>query len=77
VQIGYRNSAFHCRPAGRCGTRTFKKIAQEYAIPPWQRDIVPVLLIDDRPAAVANYCVCQPFAVAAGQPGWMIEWIPD
>ena len=77
VQIGYRNSAFRCRPAGRSGSRTFKKIAQEYGIPPWQRDIVPVLLIDDCPAAVANYCVCQPFAVEAGQPGWMIEWIPD
>ena len=77
VQIGYRDSGFQCRPAGRSGSRTFKKIAQEYGIPPWQRDMVPVLLIDGRPAAVANYCICQPFAADADQLGWMIEWIPD
>jgi len=39
--------------------------------------MVPVLLIDGRPAAVANYCICQPFAVDADRLGWMIEWIPD
>lgn len=77
VQIGYRDRDFQCRPAGRSGSRTFKKIAQEYGIPPWQRDMVPVLLIDGRPAAVANYCICQPFAVDADQFGWMIEWVPD
>jgi len=77
VQIGYRSADLRCRPAGRIGTRPFKKIAQEFAIPPWWREIVPVVFIDGQPAAIANYCVCEPFAAAGGEPGWVIEWIPD
>ncbi len=77
VRVAYRSSGFRCRPAGRRGSRSFKKLAQEFGIPPWQRKIIPVVLIDDRPAAVANCCVCEPFAVGRDQLGWSVEWIPD
>jgi tRNA(Ile)-lysidine synthase len=77
VQIAYRHVGLRCRPAGRRGTRSFKKIAQEYGIPPWQRDIVPVLIIDGEPAAIANCCVCEPFAASNNASGWIVEWLPD
>lgn len=77
VQIGYRDAAKRYRPAGRIGSRTFKKLAQEFAVPPWQRGIIPVLLIDSHPAAVANCCICEPFATNNGETGWAIEWDPD
>ena len=77
VQIGYRHAGMRCRPAGRVGRRPFKRLAQECGIPPWLRHITPVLLIDGQPAAVANCCVCEPFAAPAGEPGWVIDWIPD
>jgi len=77
VQIVYRSAGLRCRPAGRSGTRSFKKIAQEFGVPPWQRETLPIITIDDRPAAIANCCVCQPFNVGKDEPGWFIEWIPD
>ena len=77
VQIAYRYSGLRCRPGGRSGTRSFKKITQEFGVPPWQRETLPVLMIDDRPAAIANCCVCHPFTVGKDEPGWFIEWIPD
>lgn len=77
VQLGYQNGALRYRPAGRRGSRSFKKLAQEFGIPPWLRAITPVLLIDGRPAAVANCCACEPFAAGKGKSGWLIEWIPD
>jgi len=76
VQIVYRHAGLRCRPAGRRGTRSFKNIAQEYGIPPWQREIIPVLLIGGQPAAIANCCVCEPFAATGNEPGWVVEWIP-
>lgn len=77
VQIVYRYPGLRCRPGGRSGTRSFKKIAQEFGVPPWQREMLPVVMIDDRPAAIANCCVCQPFNVGRDAPGWFIDWIPD
>ena len=77
VQIAYRDARLRCQPAGRAGSRPFKKIAQEFGIPPWLRYIVPVVLIDGKVAAIANCCVCEPFGAAPGASGWVIEWIPD
>ena len=77
VQVGYRRDGLRCRPAGRSGSRSFKKIAQDFVIPPWQRDIHPIVYIDDQPAAIANCCVCEPFAAAEGTDGWWIDWTPD
>ncbi|MGB5640490.1 MAG: tRNA lysidine(34) synthetase TilS [Sedimenticolaceae bacterium] len=77
VSIAYRHTGLRCRPAGRNGTRSFKKIAQDFGIPPWQREILPVVFIDGEPAAIANCCACEPFAPEGQEPGWLIEWDPD
>lgn len=77
VQIAYRHAGLRCRPAGRSGSRPFKKLAQECGIPPWLRAITPIVLIDGEPAAIANCCVCEPFAAAPGELGWIVEWSPD
>jgi tRNA(Ile)-lysidine synthase len=77
VQIAYRHMGLRCRPAGRAGRRSFKKLAQECDIPPWLRAITPIVLIDGRPAAIANCCVCEPFAAPVGEDGWIVSWQPD
>jgi tRNA(Ile)-lysidine synthase len=77
VQLGYRVPGWRCRPAGRSGTRSFKALVQERGIPPWQRRLLPSVLIDGEIASLANCCVCSPFAAAAGEPGWLVEWRPD
>jgi len=77
VQIGFRNAGLRCQPVGRAGSRTFKKIAQQFAIPPWLRDRMPLIYIDGELAAIPNACVCEPYAAAQGQSGWVVEWIHD
>jgi tRNA(Ile)-lysidine synthase len=76
VEIVFRQAGLQCQPAGRTGTRSFKKLAQEQGIPPWLRDRLPVLMIDGEVAAIANCCVCQPFAVPAAESGWAVRWEP-
>jgi tRNA(Ile)-lysidine synthase len=74
VEIRFRHPGFACRPAGRGGRRSLKALAQMHGIPPWQRAWLPLLFIDDRPAAVANCCVCEPFNDSGD--GWWLEWSP-
>jgi tRNA(Ile)-lysidine synthase len=76
IEIIFRRADLQCRPAGRSGTRGFKKLAQEHGIPPWLRERLPLLLIDGELAAIANCCVCQPFALPADQVGWSLRWEP-
>ncbi len=77
VQVGFRHADVRCRPAGREGTRSFKKLAQSFDIPPWERERIPILLIGGEVAALAGYCVCEPFAAAEGEQGWQLEWIAE
>lgn len=62
VQVGFRHSGFKCTPAGRTGSRSFKRLCQDMNIPAWLRPLVPLLLLDGEPVAVADYCMCKPFA---------------
>ena len=62
VQVGFRHSGFKCTPAGRTGSRSFKRLCQDLNIPAWLRPMVPLLLLDGEPAAVADYCVCKPLS---------------
>ncbi|MCB1772442.1 MAG: tRNA lysidine(34) synthetase TilS [Gammaproteobacteria bacterium] len=74
VSIVFRAPGMRLTPAGRQGSRTFKKLAQEYGVPPWLRESTPILTIDGQPAAVVGICVCEGFAARAGVSGWHIGW---
>ncbi len=62
ASIRYRIGGERCRPFGRSGRHELKKLFQEYKVPPWMRDRVPLLYIGDEIAAVIGYCYCEPFA---------------
>lgn len=53
-------------PVGRRGRRSFKRLCQDWGIPPWLRTLVPLLYVDERLAAVGDYGVCEPFGTAPG-----------
>lgn len=74
VQVGFRSSGFKCTPAGRSGSRNFKRLCQDLDIQAWLRPLVPLLLLDGMPVAVADYCVCKPFAE---KPVKAIAWHRD
>jgi tRNA(Ile)-lysidine synthase len=47
---------------------------QEYAVPPWLRDAVPLLYAGDTLVAVGDYWVCAEYEAAENQTGWKIHW---
>jgi tRNA(Ile)-lysidine synthase len=61
VSVRFRQGGESCRLPGRQGTRTLKNIFQELAIPPWERDRIPLIYIDGELAAIGDLVVCEPF----------------
>ncbi|UOA09398.1 tRNA lysidine(34) synthetase TilS [Methylobacter sp. S3L5C] len=46
---------------GRQGRHTLKKLFQEAGIPPWERDAIPLVYLDDKLAAVGDLWICSDF----------------
>ncbi|WP_028864100.1 tRNA lysidine(34) synthetase TilS [Psychromonas aquimarina] len=49
-----------CRPAGRSGSRTVKKLLHEYHVPPWLRDFVPFIMINGKLMSAVGLWLCSP-----------------
>jgi tRNA(Ile)-lysidine synthase len=74
VSVRFRQGGENCLPAGRGQHHSLKKLFQESAIPPWQRERIPLLYIGEELAQIMGICICEPFKAAAGQPAVNIEW---
>jgi len=48
---------------------------QEAGIPPWDRDRIPLIYVNDSLAAVPGLGCFEPFQSAAGEPAVQIEWL--
>lgn len=67
VTVRFRQGGERCKPLGRSASQTLKKLFQEYDIPPWERDLIPVIYYNDQLAAVTGKWVCEGFEVINGQ----------
>lgn len=74
LEIRFRSGGERCRPVGRSGSNTLKKIFQEYAVEPWLRDRIPLIYSGDKLAAVGDLFVCHGFQVTAGEVGRRPVW---
>jgi tRNA(Ile)-lysidine synthase len=61
AHVRFRTGGERCRLPGRNGTHSLKKIFQELAVPPWARDRVPLVYLDEELAAIGGLVVCEPF----------------
>ena len=73
LTIRFRQDGERCHPIGRQGSHPLKKLFQEWQVPPWQRDQIPLLYCDDQLAAVIGYCICEPFANKNSETSWLVE----
>ena len=76
LSIRFRAGGERCRPAGRGHHHALKKLYQEWGVPPWLRDRVPLVYVGEELAQVVGFCTCAPFAAAAGEAAWNWELVP-
>ena len=57
--------------------RPLKKLLQEADVPPWQRQGLPLLWIGARLAWVPGLGVAAEFCCPPGEPGWVLELVPE
>ncbi|MDZ7751010.1 MAG: tRNA lysidine(34) synthetase TilS [Gammaproteobacteria bacterium] len=74
ITIGWRRGGERCRPADREHGQTLKRLFQERRVPPWLRDRLPLIYVDDQLAAVADLWVCAPFAAPPREWGHRLRW---
>ncbi|MGD9109005.1 MAG: tRNA lysidine(34) synthetase TilS [Gammaproteobacteria bacterium] len=73
LEIKFRQGGEQCKLLGREGTHKLKKLFQEWKVPPWQRDRVPLLYVDNQLAAIVGYAVCLEFIPDAEEIGVVIK----
>lgn len=74
VCVRFRSGGERCKPAGRNGSNTLKKLFQEYGLEPWLRNRVPLVYVQDQLAAVGDLWVCDEFSVAEEEQGAVLQW---
>jgi tRNA(Ile)-lysidine synthase len=72
--IRFRRGGERLQPAGRGHHHSLKKLLQEWGVPPWERNRIPLVYVDDTLVAVAGFCVAENFRAAAEETGWMLHW---
>ena len=77
VSIRFRRGGERCRLAGHAHHRPLKKLLQEWRLPPWQREQLPLIFCGEILAAVADLAVCEGFGAEADETGWNIHWMPE
>ena len=77
IAVRFRGGGERCHPAGRTHSQTLKKLFQEWQVPPWERDLTPLILVDGCLAAVGDHCVCRDFASKPGAEGLEVAWEPN
>ena len=74
IYVKGRSGGERCKPFGRSKSQKLKKLFQEYEIPIWQRDRLPLIYIEDKLAAVGNLWVCEEFHTKPNKQGISINW---
>jgi len=74
VTVKCRSGGERCRAVGQVHHTELKKIFQQRAVPPWWRDRIPLIYINNELAAIAGLLVCDTFSAKSGQAGLNLSW---
>ena len=74
VIIKARVGGERCKPFGRDKSQKIKNLFQEFEIPDWKRNSIPLIYINDRIAAVGDLWVCDEFHTNLNESGISIVW---
>ena len=73
IIVGLRQGGEICRLPGRAHHHKLKKLLQEAGIPPWERNRLPLVYVNDELAAIGDRWVCEPYAARKDEAGWKLH----
>ena len=73
LTVSFRQGGEKFHPAGRRHSQSLKKLLQEANIPPWERDVIPLVYLGDELVAVAGLWVCKKYSVTGDEAGWQVD----
>jgi tRNA(Ile)-lysidine synthase len=76
ARVCVRRGGESFRLPGRQHHHKLKKLFQEAGVPPWERQRLPLIFIDDELVAVGDRWVCAAFAAQAGESSWRVVLKP-
>jgi tRNA(Ile)-lysidine synthase len=76
VMVRGRNGGERFRPDCRRPTRSLKHLFQEAGMPPWRRQKLPLLYLEDILVAVPGIGVACDFQVPEDELGLVVAWLP-
>ncbi len=76
VTVRLRRGAEHIRPDNKRPTRTLKNLLQEHGIPPWQRDILPLLFCGGELVCVPGVAIDHAYLALPDEAGVIVSWSP-
>ena len=74
TKIKGRVGGERCKPFGRNKSQKIKNLFQEFEVPDWKRDYIPIIYINDEIAAVGDLWVCEEFHTNINESGLSIKW---
>lgn len=76
LSIGYRRGGETIKLAVNRPSRSLKNLFQSANIPPWQRESLPLLFLNDALVMLPNIAIDVRYQVKAGETGLLVEWLP-
>ncbi|MEE4379365.1 MAG: tRNA lysidine(34) synthetase TilS [Candidatus Competibacteraceae bacterium] len=76
LTLRLRQGGERLRPVSRRQSQTLKKLLQDIAMPPWERDRLPLLFANDHLAAVVGIWVAAGSAATPDEQGFVLEFSP-
>ncbi len=75
--IKFRIGTEKIKLPGREGRHTLKKLYQEQGIPPWERNLIPLIYLDNQLAAIANLWISADFFSDEKEHCYHIDWVKN
>lgn len=71
IELRYRQGGEKIQLLGKTHHQSLKKLLQQWQVPSWQRDSIPLLFVKDELVAVVGYGYAESARTEADQTGWL------
>ena len=75
INVRFRHGGEEIAPVGRKETHKLKTMYQQEGIPPWERDRIPLLYINNELASVTGYWIDRKYHADDNEQGWDIRLV--